>query len=108
MKIGRFIYPLIPFVVVVATMEILCDRGVLPRFLFPAPSQIVSSVIDDPASFKTAFFETAYGSSLGLLLSVVIGLSFSFLLAASHFIRMMFYPYATFFRRFRLLPLRHF
>ena len=54
--------------------------------------------MEDPGSFKTAFFETAYGSSLGLLLSVVLGLGGALLLSGSRLIRLMFYPYATFFQ----------
>jgi NitT/TauT family transport system permease protein len=98
MKAARFLYPLIPFLVVIVVTEVLCRKEILPRFLFPAPSQILSCILDDPSSFKAAFLETAYGSSLGLFISIVVGLSFSLLLAASRFIRMMFYPYATFFQ----------
>jgi NitT/TauT family transport system permease protein len=98
MKIRESLYPLIPLIVILATCEFLSRKELIPQFLFPAPSKILIAVKDDPEAFKTAFLETAYGSGLGLLLSIFVGLGFSLILSASKLVRLMFYPYATFFQ----------
>jgi len=98
MKVARFIYPVIPLVVLILVTETLSRKDVIPRFLLPAPSQIFQAVLDDPHSFGHAFFETALCSTLGLLLAITVGLAFSIVLSASKFFRNMFYPYATFFQ----------
>lgn len=98
MKLSRVLIPLIPLVVLIGLMEFLSQQGVIPQFLFPAPTRILASVIEDPGSFFTALRETAVGSTLGLLLAIAVGLSFSLLLSASTLVRLMFYPYATFFQ----------
>jgi NitT/TauT family transport system permease protein len=98
MKRFTWAYPLIPLVLILSIAEWASRSGLIPQFLFPAPSRILLAVTDDPGSFKTAFLETAFGSGLGLLLSVVMGLGIALLLSGSRLIRLMFYPYATFFQ----------
>ncbi len=98
MKIGKILLPLLPLVAVVAAAEYASQKGLVPAYLLPAPSQILGAVRDDPQSFKSAFLETVFASSLGLLLSMVIGLSFALLLSFSTLVRAMFFPYAIFFQ----------
>lgn len=94
----KIILPIIPLVVVTLVAEILSRRGVLPPFLFPAPTSIFTAVADDPATFAQAFFQTTLASAAGLGISMILGLGFAMLLAYSRIIREMFYPYAIFFQ----------
>ena len=91
-------YPFIPLLFLVALAEVAGRRGWLPPFLFPAPSQVLRALIDDPQSFKTAFLQTAFSAGVGLVLSMVVGLLCALLLSFSPWIRKMFYPYAIFFQ----------
>ena len=90
--------PLIPLIGITILAEWLSRSGVVPQFLMPAPSQVLMCVMDDPASFRKAFFETASASMLGLFLSMVVGLFSALILSYSKTVREMFYPYALFFQ----------
>ena len=98
MKLKKFLFPLIPLFVTALGLEWGSRSGLIPAFLLPAPSQVGRELISDFNSFKTAFLETAIASGLGLLISVLFGLSAALLLTASQTIRLMFYPYAIFFQ----------
>ena len=98
METRTWFYPVFPLVAILSLMEWGSKSGWIPQYLLPAPSQVFSSVLENPHLFKMALIETALGSGLGLLLSVIIGLSFALLLSGSKLIRLMFYPYATFFQ----------
>ncbi len=84
--------PLIPFIFIVALTEWLSRSGLIPIFLMPAPTQVIQCVLDDPDSFKKAFFETAGASMLGLCISMIVGLFSALILSYSKNIREMFYP----------------
>jgi len=90
--------PLIPLVGIIVICEWLSRSGVVPQFLMPAPSQVLLCVLDDPASFRKAFLETASASMLGLFLSMIVGLFSALILSYSKNVREMFYPYALFFQ----------
>jgi NitT/TauT family transport system permease protein len=91
-------YPLIPFFLFILLSEWFSRKNWVPAFLFPAPSRILAAIHEDPAGFKMAFWETFSNSGLGLLLSVSLGLGFALLMSAFKSVRLMFYPYATFFQ----------
>ena len=90
--------PLIPLLVVTSIAEWLSRSGKIPMFLMPAPSQVLQCVMDDPESFRKAFFETALSSMAGLAMSMVLGLFSALILSYSKWVREMFYPYALFFQ----------
>ena len=98
LPLKQLLSPLIPLVVIMMIAETLSRKGIVPAFLMPAPSQVFQSVLDDPDSFKKAFFETGMASMLGLLLSTMVGLCSALILSYSKTIREMFYPYALFFQ----------
>jgi NitT/TauT family transport system permease protein len=94
----KILLPLLPFLLVIALGEYLARAGFFPAFLFPAPSQVWRVLIEERATFLSAFGETAFCAGVGLLLSMVIGLGCALFLSASAFVRKMFYPYAIFFQ----------
>jgi len=98
MKRVSGLYPLIPLIVLLGVAEYASQKGWVPGFLMPAPSQVFRDMVNDPQTYRTAFCETLIASGLGLLISMVVGLSFALILSFSELIRKMFYPYAIFFQ----------
>lgn len=98
MRAGAILLPFIPLALVTGLSEILVSGEIIPKYLLPAPSQVVSVLIEDPQSFIAAFFETAKASVFGLLLSVLVGLFIALVLSFSRLARLMLYPYAVFFQ----------
>jgi NitT/TauT family transport system permease protein len=98
MKAGSILYPVIPLVFVTGASEFLVTGGFVPKYLLPAPSQVLSVLTEDPGTFAGAFLETAKASGLGLLISILIGLAIALLLSFSRLARQMLYPYAVFFQ----------
>ena len=98
MKLKRILYPLLPLLIITGFVEWGVRSGMIPAFLLPAPSQIFAQLTLDFSTFKNAFLETAVASTLGLLISVVLGLASAFLLTSCRLVRLMFYPYAIFFQ----------
>jgi NitT/TauT family transport system permease protein len=94
----KFLFPLIPLLIALVGAECLVRFQVIPAFLLPAPSQVVAAVAAEPRIFFTAFLQTAESAFLGLVLSMILGLSFALLLSYSRTVREMFYPYAIFFQ----------
>jgi NitT/TauT family transport system permease protein len=94
----RLIAPLVPLIGLTLLGEVLSRRGVLPPFLFPAPSSVFQSLREDCSLYQKAFLETALAAGLGLGLSMGSGLFLALILAASTRVREMFYPYAIFFQ----------
>jgi NitT/TauT family transport system permease protein len=97
-KASTVFFPLIPLVLITGLSEVLVGAGIIPKYLLPAPSQVLAVLIEDPGTFGGAILETAKASGLGLLISVVLGLLIALLLSFSSLIRKMFYPYAIFFQ----------
>ncbi len=98
MKTMKFLYPLIPLLLITSFTEYASRKGMIPTFLLPAPSQVFLVLKEDFGSFRDAFLQTLFASSLGLGLSMVVGLGFALLLSFSNLVRKMFYPYAIFFQ----------
>lgn len=93
-----FLLPWVPLIGVTALSEFLVGSGVIPKYLLPAPSQVIAVFREDSKTFFSAFLETATSSGFGLLLSMSLGLLLAILLSFSKWIRLMFYPYAIFFQ----------
>ena len=91
-------FTLLPLVLVTAMMEIASQKGWIPLFLFPAPSQVFRVLFDERTAFGDAFLQTALASTLGLGLSLILGLSCALVMSQFQWVRKMFYPYAVFFQ----------
>jgi NitT/TauT family transport system permease protein len=90
--------PLIPLVGITLAAEIASRTGWLPPYLFPAPTAVMKTLLEDAPLYRQAFFETVLAAGIGLVLSMTAGLFSGLVLAASTRIRRMFYPYAIFFQ----------
>lgn len=100
MKPGSFqrLMPFVPLVFWLVTSEALVRSEVIAAFLFPAPSSVLRAVTDAPQEFIRGFFETALAATLGLFLSVALGLCAALLMSYSRLLKATFYPYAVFFQ----------
>jgi NitT/TauT family transport system permease protein len=90
--------PLVPAIVVVLALELLSRTGVFPDYLFPAPSAMWKSFVEDRSRFISVALETLLASAVGFSLSVGVGLLFSAIIAASKTLRSMVLPYAVLFQ----------
>ena len=90
--------PLIPLIFILAFVEVASRQGMIPAFLFPAPSQVFLVLFEERTAFIAAFLQTLSDSAVGLAISIVVGLSVALILSASTLMRKMFYPYAIFFQ----------
>jgi NitT/TauT family transport system permease protein len=98
MRLKGALFPILPLVTISIILELAVQRGWIPPYLVPAPSQVFDAVHEDHLSFAKAFLETSQASILGLLLSITVGFCFAVLLSVSNWVRRMFYPYAIFFQ----------
>lgn len=89
---------LMPIILASGILEILCQKSILPAYLFPAPSQVVLALLQDPGTFLAAFASTSIASLAGFLLSAIVGICIAVVLSASTFVRKVFLPYAIFFQ----------
>jgi NitT/TauT family transport system permease protein len=101
----RVLLPVIPFVVVVLTLESLVKAGHLPAYIFPAPSEVWTALTTDSLEFLTATRTTLLEALCGLGLSIAVGVSLAVILASSKILESAFYPYAVFFQTVPLISI---
>ena len=94
----RRLAPLFPLFGGTLIGEWASRSGWLPAYLFPSPTSVLRTLIEDFPMFRKAFSETVLAAGAGLGLSMALGLVAGLVLAASERIRNMFYPYAIFFQ----------
>ncbi len=90
--------PLVPLIGFVILFEFLVRWGIIPSYLVPAPSEVVSAILEIRSELFAAAMGTMTAAVVGLLLSFVVGSSFAICLSLSEFARKAFYPYAVFFQ----------
>lgn len=90
--------PLVPLVLGVLLLEGLVRIGWVKSFIFPAPSEVYRSLIEDREELWTGFLSTGFSAMVGLGLSFVIGTGIAVVLSISEILRRAFYPYAIFFQ----------
>jgi NitT/TauT family transport system permease protein len=95
----RFNFPaIISLAVLIAFFEIGVKAGFIQEFLFPAPSTVLDTLVENKADFLKAFFETLQGSLVGLVLSIIFGPLLAMLFSLSVFLRKAILPFAIFFQ----------
>lgn len=67
----------------------------VPAFLFPRPTDIIASAIENYASLWNSVIRTISAAMLGFLMSVVVGVAGAILLASSNLVQRSLYPYAV-------------
>ena len=95
---NRWLPPLIPFLVVTATVELIVRQGWVPSYLVPAPSAVLAVMFESRAELIQALLKTSSGALAGFALSALGGVSIAVALSSSRAIQRAFYPYAVFFQ----------
>lgn len=86
------------FALLLILFEICVRTGLIPEFLFPAPSMVFQTLLENKEDFTKAFFETLQGSLIGLFLSIVLGSTLAILFSLSQFLKKSILPFAIFFQ----------
>lgn len=89
---------ILSFITAIAFFELAVRWGWIPAFLFPAPSTVLGTLMENKTDFTTAFFETLRGSMSGLFLSIVAGTGLAVVFSLSEFLRKSVLPFAVFFQ----------
>src|SRR5712671_5815213 len=89
---------LVPLVVVTFVLEMLVREGLVKSYLLPAPSAVLTAMIESRQELTTAMWKTSSAALLGFALSTLSGISIAVLLSSSPTIQRAFYPYAVFFQ----------
>ena len=94
---AKFLLPLVPLIVACAIAEMAVRRAWVPRYLVPAPSDVLRTLRTDSDLWK-ATGETALASAAGFALSAAIGLLIAIALSSARWVQRTFYPYAVLFQ----------
>jgi NitT/TauT family transport system permease protein len=90
--------PLIPFVIIMASIEVAVRSGWIPSFLVPAPSSVFLTMVESRVELLQALGKTSAAALIGFTLSTIIGVAIAVLLSSSRRVQQAFYPYAVFFQ----------
>jgi NitT/TauT family transport system permease protein len=89
---------LLSFIILTVAFELAVRTGLVPAFLFPAPSTVLATLIENKADFLKAFLETLQGSLSGLLMSIFLGTALALAFSLSAFLKRAILPFAIFFQ----------
>lgn len=94
---ARVLLPLVPALLVAATVETLVRSGTLPAFLVPAPSAVARTLASEDDLWFAAG-QTALAAALGFVASAILGIVLAVALSSARWVERMFYPYTVFFQ----------
>ncbi|UOQ46601.1 ABC transporter permease [Gracilibacillus caseinilyticus] len=89
-----YLGPIIAFIVFIVAWQVIPSLLALQPFIFPKPTDVVNAVIEDWQLLWPAIQITVGESVLGFIVSGVIGIMASVLLASSKVLERSIYPYA--------------
>lgn len=96
---SRLNFPAIfSFAIFLSVFELAVRKNWIPEYLFPAPSTVLNTLIENKTDFTKAFMETLQGSLAGLLLSILCGSLLAVLFSLSGFLKKSILPFAIFFQ----------
>ena len=80
---------------IVAAWEVVCRYYQIPAFLFPAPTAIAASLVDDAPALLRALMMTMKVALIAFAAAVVIGTLIAFVFVQSKVVERAFLPYAV-------------
>lgn len=86
--------PIIAFILFLTLWQVIPIVASIPHFILPKPTDVFQAAVSDWSILQAAIQVTVLESLIGFLLSAVIGISSSVLLASSKIIERSLYPYA--------------
>ena len=87
--------PLLVGIIVLSLWEAACRGFAIPEYLFPAPSVIAASLVQNGPDLLRALWSTMRVTLIAFALSTVLGTLVAFLFVQSRFIERGFFPYAV-------------
>lgn len=90
--------PLLTFVLVTVTAELVVRGLRIPAYQLPAPSAVFASVIREFPQIAGSLGTTAIAAGAGFVIAVVVGILLAIALSTSRLIQRAFYPYTVFFQ----------
>jgi NitT/TauT family transport system permease protein/putative hydroxymethylpyrimidine transport system permease protein len=84
--------PLVVLALATGAWEVAARVGAVENYLLPAPSEVVTALVDDRALLLPDAWTTAQEILLGFALAVVVGLALALLLHLSPLLRRSVYP----------------
>jgi NitT/TauT family transport system permease protein len=87
--------PLVVGLAVLSLWEAACRGFAIPDYLFPAPSVIAASLVQNGPDLLRALWSTMRVTLIAFALSTVLGTLIAFLFVQSRFIERGFFPYAV-------------
>ncbi len=94
----KFIPPTILFCFLLCLLETVSFMGWLNETLFPSPSKVILSYVEEFEFYFYAFLETSQSSLFGFVLAMVIGWVIALLLSLSTWLKSALLPFAVFFQ----------
>ena len=89
-----YLGPIIAFVFFITVWQLIPTLLGMPHYIFPKPTDVIDATIKEWALLSAAIQITVVESVVGFLLSSVIGILVSILLASSKMLERSIYPYA--------------
>lgn len=90
-----FLLPFLVFILFITLWETSLMVVQVPSYMFPKPSDVVLSSIENWDKLLPSFYTSAIESILGFLFSVIGGIAGAILLASSKMVEKSIYPYAV-------------
>ncbi len=87
--------PLLVGIAVLSLWEAACRGFAVPEYLFPAPTVIAASLVQNGPDLLRALWSTMRVTLIAFALSTVLGTLVAFLFVQSRFIERGFFPYAV-------------
>ncbi|MDV2985219.1 UNVERIFIED_CONTAM: ABC transporter permease [Methylobacteriaceae bacterium AG10] len=87
--------PLVVGIAVLSLWEAACRGFAIPDYLFPAPTVVAASLVQNGPDLMRALWSTLRVTLIAFALSTVLGTLIAFLFVQSRFIERGFFPYAV-------------
>jgi NitT/TauT family transport system permease protein len=81
--------------VFVATWQLVCRMFNVPRFLLPAPTDVVEAWIENRAGLLTALTTTFLSALIGFGAAILVGMSVALAMSQSKLVERSIFPYAV-------------
>ncbi len=83
------------FVIAIAAWQIVCTAFDVPRYLLPAPGDVVTAWIENRETLMGAVISTFLSALIGFGLAIVVGMAIALLMSQSKIIERSLFPYAV-------------
>jgi len=87
--------PILLFILLVVAWQVICKTMNVPRFLLPAPTDVVEAWIENRQSLIGSLISTFVSALIGFGAAIVVGMSIALLMSQSRLIERSIFPYAV-------------